>query len=620
MRILKRFLSKILIIAMLSFSISASVANLYEVTVQAAVKAPSVTEPAKTLYIGYKTHKIKFKNKTYKATVTFKSGNTKVAKVSKSGTVTPVGEGKAVISAAVKQNNKTYSLKVDITVEKPYVSMTASTEYLNTGEAFVFKAKLIGAEGKVKWSVSDDAIAAINGGGKLTAKEAGKVTVYAEAGEYEASAKVIVGSNRLGTFSKNLSLYTKCLIYIVVSEPKEDETLYLKSASKSEDIVGYNWTYKDTENMLQVELTPVKAGTDTIIVTSDSSNDRLYIKVEVTEKPEDRKELPSEEIFRVCNPSMVEITSIITEENSSIGSGFFIDSSNIVTNYHVIEGAEKLIVKSNDGKVHEVEAILGYDEDLDLAILATDADKPSLVISQDVIATGETVYAIGSPFGLTDTFTKGMVTMASRPIDGVEYIQSDAAISPGNSGGPLLNKYGEVVGINTMYYKDGQNLNFSVSVNELYKINTNRPVSVKEFYESYWQEIADIIDKNTIYEDPEKSQNAYTSQEVLPYTLVKGSLKYDEEDDWYYINVLSPIYLSGIIDFENMEDMNVVITQIQSYKVEYWENAYHDKEEPKHIFTDIYLTPGYYFICLYKPDGYYGRDISYELMLGYTDA
>lgn len=485
MRVLKRHIIKILLAIMLTFGISETGAGQYEITVQAAVKTPSVTEKAKTLYVGYKTYNIKLKNISSDAVVSYKSANTKVVKVSKDGKVTPVGEGKTVITVKVKQNDNTYNLEVDITVEKPYIDMVASVEYMNVEEDFLFQAKLIGADGNIKWSVSDEKVAGVNTVGRVTAKKEGKVTVYAKSGKYEASTELLIGSNRLGTFSENLSLHTERQIYVSVYKPEEEETFIIDTLSKTKDIVSYSRIHKtDGGKMLWFELTPVKAGRDTIIISSESANDRLYITVNVSDKPEGRKEMLPEEIFKVCNPSMVEITTVVNGKYDSFGSGFFIGDGRIVTSYHIIEGAESLIVKSVDGKEYKVEAVLGYDEDIDIAILATNGDKPGLTICQDGAITGETAYTLGSPYGLTATFSRGMVTTASRKIREIEYVQTDAPISSGNSGGPLLNKYGEVIGINKMYIEGGQNLNFSVSANELFKINTNRPVSVKELYES----------------------------------------------------------------------------------------------------------------------------------------
>ncbi len=180
MRVLKRHIIKILLAIMLTFGISETGAGQYEITVQAAVKTPSVTEKAKTLYVGYKTYNIKLKNISSDAVVSYKSANTKVVKVSKDGKVTPVGEGKTVITVKVKQNDNTYNLEVDITVEKPYIDMVASVEYMNVEEDFLFQAKLIGADGNIKWSVSDEKVAGVNTVGRVTAKKEGKVTVYAK--------------------------------------------------------------------------------------------------------------------------------------------------------------------------------------------------------------------------------------------------------------------------------------------------------------------------------------------------------------------------------------------------------------------------------------------------------
>lgn len=604
---LKRFTARILMVIMLSVSISASFGGLSYTTVQAAVKAPTVAEAKKTLYAGYDTYIITFKNKASKSAITFKSSNTTVASVSKNGTVTPKVSGVATITATVKQNGKTYTLKVTIAVKNPSVEMTLSTKYLNAGETFLFKAKTTGSKSKVEWSVSDEEIATINAGGKLTAVAPGEVTVYANAGGLQTSCAVVVGSNRLGTFTKNLTLYEEQTIYITISEPVEDDTYYVDTLSTTKDIIEFDCAEQEIADLMPITVTPVTAGSDTLIITTDETADQLHINVTVVEKPTDREELEPTEIFKKCNPAMVEITATSLLGSKSLGSGFFIDNNSVVTNYHVIEGAEKLVVKAYDGEEYEIETILGYNEDIDLAVLKTDLENVSLVLSHDKVATGETVYALGSPFGLTGTLSGGMVTTASREIDGVDCIQIDAAISSGNSGGPLINIFGEVVGVNTMYLQGGQNLNFSVNINELYKVNTNRPMKVEDF-------------KRTIYEDPAVSQNPDICQEVPPYTEVIGSLTADEDGDCYYIEVNSPIHLYGVIKSDNMEDMAVTWVQIYNYNWDEFATAQESDELPIQGINDAYLAPDDYFIVLYLPDDYVGEDVPYTFMLGYEDV
>ena len=84
---------------------------------------------------------------------------------------------------------------------------------------------------------------------------------------------------------------------------------------------------------------------------------------------------------------------------------------------------------------------------------------------------------------MTATFSQGIITAVNRKIEGVTYIQHDAAISPGNSGGPLLNKYGEVIGINTWTLEDSQNLNFAVSSSVLLEMKYSTPLTMEQFYD-----------------------------------------------------------------------------------------------------------------------------------------
>lgn len=141
---------------------------------------------------------------------------------------------------------------------------------------------------------------------------------------------------------------------------------------------------------------------------------------------------------------------------SSLGSGFVIDPSGlIVTNNHVIEGADEIIVNFTDGSKLKVIKILGHDPETDLALLQVKPRKPLKAITfgdSSVLRVGDWVMAIGNPFGLGGSLTVGVVSAVKRDINAGPYdnfIQTDAAINRGNSGGPLFNMDGQVVGVNT---------------------------------------------------------------------------------------------------------------------------------------------------------------------------
>ena len=155
----------------------------------------------------------------------------------------------------------------------------------------------------------------------------------------------------------------------------------------------------------------------------------------------------------------------------SLGSGFIIDRAGfIVTNNHVIENADQIKVKLADEREFEAE-LVGRDPNTDLALIRI-KDASDLVAlklgDSDELSVGSWVMAVGSPFGLEQTVTAGIVSakgraLGSGPYD--DFIQTDASINPGNSGGPLLNMNGEVVGINTAIVANGQGIGFAIPVN-----------------------------------------------------------------------------------------------------------------------------------------------------------
>ncbi|PIE70564.1 MAG: peptidase [Deltaproteobacteria bacterium] len=160
----------------------------------------------------------------------------------------------------------------------------------------------------------------------------------------------------------------------------------------------------------------------------------------------------------------------LDQKQQSLGSGFIIDPEGyIVTNNHVIEGADTIKVKLNDEREFDAE-IIGRDENTDLALIKVASESPLPILSLGTSASldvGEWVVAIGSPFGLEQTVTAGIVSAKGRVIGSGPYddfIQTDASINPGNSGGPLLNLSGEVVGINTAIIASGQGIGFAIPV------------------------------------------------------------------------------------------------------------------------------------------------------------
>ncbi len=161
-------------------------------------------------------------------------------------------------------------------------------------------------------------------------------------------------------------------------------------------------------------------------------------------------------------------------EQRSLGSGFIVDKSGlVVTNHHVVSGADEIEVQLSDEQIFSAE-IVGTDERTDVALLRLKnikGNKTLPVVSfgdSDALRVGDHVVAIGNPFGLDHTVTSGIVSAKERIIGAGPYdtfIQTDASINPGNSGGPLFNLKGEVVGINTAINPQGQGIGFAIPSN-----------------------------------------------------------------------------------------------------------------------------------------------------------
>ncbi|MCK5188977.1 MAG: trypsin-like peptidase domain-containing protein, partial [Methylococcales bacterium] len=192
------------------------------------------------------------------------------------------------------------------------------------------------------------------------------------------------------------------------------------------------------------------------------------VNISTTQKASDlSKQFDSQQMPENLPPEMEEFLKhffkgprgrdIQPRESRSLGSGFVISHDGyILTNHHVVNNAEEIVVKLKDRR--ELEAkLIGSDERTDIALLKVEAKNLSVVKigSSKQLQVGEWVLAIGTPFGFEQSVTAGIVSAKRRTLPGgnyVPFIQTDVAINPGNSGGPLFNMKGEVVGVNSQIY------------------------------------------------------------------------------------------------------------------------------------------------------------------------
>ncbi len=232
------------------------------------------------------------------------------------------------------------------------------------------------------------------------------------------------------------------------------------------------------------------------VFTSDAFN-AYYDKDAIAKKYPERVSLSSEEIYQKSKNAVFYVQMYDEKgEAYGLGSGFFIDSDGTaITNYHVIEdAAEAYIWLSDEETVYEISGVLHYSKENDWAVIKINGRGFDYlpVNTEDALTTGSAVYALGSPLGLQNTFSEGIISNPKRTLDGTPYIQITAPISQGSSGGALLNKYGEAIGITSALFTDGQNLNLAVPLSIVDMSKSSYIMSFNEM-----QSITGMLDSNS---------------------------------------------------------------------------------------------------------------------------
>jgi hypothetical protein len=188
-------------------------------------------------------------------------------------------------------------------------------------------------------------------------------------------------------------------------------------------------------------------------------------------------------------------STVTIETDNGLGSGFFVGENIIATNYHVIEGATTAYCYVNNSTTkYKIEGYLAADKSVDLILLKVqELNKPTIKFATTTATPGQKVFVIGSPKGLPATISDGIVS-GLRDFEGYKLIQITAPISPGSSGGPVLNSSGELIGISVGQFSEGQNLNFAIP-----KSNLELLLSFKKSY---------AMSLSTLYSTKKKSTSS----------------------------------------------------------------------------------------------------------------
>jgi len=245
--------------------------------------------------------------------------------------------------------------------------------------------------------------------------------------------------------------------------------------------------YVTTRGLPSGRMKPLVRGFSTVAepVSETSSIDSAFDLREASAAPAfDEEEQQNIAVYRKALPSVVNITSTAVQfdffnrpvPQQGQGSGFVLDKQgHILTNNHVIDNAQRVEVTLSD-KHHYKATVVGIDKSHDLALLLINAPNlvPATLAESGGLVVGQRVYAIGNPFGLSGTMTRGIISairsigvQGGSPIE--DAIQTDAAVNPGNSGGPLLNSRGEVIGVTTLIASAGADqsagIGFAIPIN-----------------------------------------------------------------------------------------------------------------------------------------------------------
>lgn len=202
-------------------------------------------------------------------------------------------------------------------------------------------------------------------------------------------------------------------------------------------------------------------------------------------------ELSASQVYAACSPAVFYLE--VYDASGDVlqtGSGFFLSSDGTaVTNYHVLEGGSSAKATLSSGGTYPVSGVYDYEADRDIALLKVEGSGFSALTKgdSDSILGGATVYAIGSPLGLENTISQGIISNVSRQVEGNSYIQTSASISAGSSGGALIDTAGRVIGITSGTFTEGQNLNLAVPINAVNGLTKSGLQTLAEIYQTEMQ-------------------------------------------------------------------------------------------------------------------------------------
>lgn len=335
-------------------------------------------------------------------------------------------------------------------------------------------------------------------------------------------------------------------------------------------------------------------------IVSRMANEGLRQSINlIADKNEEIKEidklLTTEEISKKCSPAVfyIEVYGFNGKVSGS-GSGFFITSDGVaITNYHVVADSIYSKITTTDGKTYEDISIIDYDKENDLALLRINGSNfPYLEMGNSaLIQQGQRVYAIGSPLGLSNSMSQGIISNISRTLDGVEYIQISVPINHGSSGGALIDEYGNVIGITSAGFNTTGDLNLAIPINKTKILKTDSTESYFVWSETCYPGFSQVLDFEIF-----SGVQLISSYDTM--------ISYDEEYDIYDFHPIGPYdagscYGYTMVYYEKaLEDRGMTKTQISENEVEF-------ESDSETVFIKSDFDLGKIFISALKKPVFY---------------
>lgn len=333
-------------------------------------------------------------------------------------------------------------------------------------------------------------------------------------------------------------------------------------------------------------------------------------------------ELEPEEIYALAESSVVTIRAYsYTDRLLGSGSGFFIDGDGtLLTAYHVIDGAYSLKIETSDEATYTVKNVVAFDAVRDIALLKVDLPSENAFLkTQESVTPGETAYTFGSSLGFLDgSFSSGVIAskLHETVIDetteeSFKEIQYTAAISPGNSGGPILNSKGEVIGVVTWKYTVGESLNFGTHISELESLDTGYERSVAAFFhdtEYYKIKLLEIEEYET-----EPNSSSTTADILNNGSTVEGETKTGEYD-FYKVTLSKESHFTIMFAGSTPTIYYPVLINSRTNTAVTLDWSPYTYEDITFYYTTVRLPAGTYYVRI---NGYYESTVTEYVLYTY---